>query len=155
MILGGIILALASLTAGEFMCQRYGRCVKDIISFRHLLVHIRSSIEIYKMPLPEIYSSFYDENFEKTGILSEIKNNGMSVFLTGQLPWFNSEIEDIKTIIRTLGQGSAEEGIGVLNLYIEKISEREKHETGELADKKKLSRTLSGLAGLSLIIMFI
>lgn len=152
----GIILILTiSAVIGFVLSSNLRTRLKNISSLRSFIEHISENIQLYKTPLDEIYSSYYDEYLEKTGFLKDLDSGLYSSAKNSGLLYGDEETKIIKTISDRLGYGTAEDMGKLCFSSIDKLRYLEDKLKKELPDKQKVYRTISILAGASIVIMFI
>jgi len=164
----GMIIVAVSCTAGGFLfSDRIKLRLNQIESFIRFFDYIIKYIDIYKYPVEKIFAGYSDEVLEKCGFLNKLAKNGRVNGLFSN-PWEISleecknegliffkdeEYAIIKGFGARLGSGRADEQLGHMNLYREKLSVLYNEERDKETNTSKMYKISGGLLGIFLCIL--
>ncbi|MBE6708706.1 MAG: hypothetical protein E7578_05645 [Ruminococcaceae bacterium] len=153
--IGIIIILTLSVLVGFILSDNLRTRLKNITSLCSFVEYISENIRLYKTPLDEIFTSFSNEYLEKTGFIKGLETGLYNSAKNAGLLYGDEESIIIKTVSDKLGYGTVDEMDKLCSSAINKLKNLEDKLKKELPDKQKVYRTISVLAGASIVIMFI
>lgn len=154
----GLILAFISIVAlGYYFSYKTKEEVKQTKEILVFLKYIKTQVELFNMPLIDIYNSFHTHNSNVTSFINSIKFASWEETLENAN---NLYLSDKSTVLLKEFYLSAEstdrnEVLKKFEYYISLFENEYKEIEAEAPQKAKLYITLSLYAGLLLLIFFL
>ena len=144
------------LSAGSFAAYSTSRFEKRKLSvvdaWIDLILHIRSQIDCYLMPLDEILACTDRETL--TGCMCRTPHPELSMLLESSSPYFTQEAKRLLTaFVKEIGGSYREEQLRRCDYYVNALRHIRQKIAEELPSKTKVSITLSLCLAVSAVIL--
>ena len=154
--IGLAVLFFISVYIGQIISGTYKTSVKQIEAFIQFIKYIKSQVEYYGTPYPEIFSKYTNIPLEQCGFIQRLRNGDWNTALDDTVFGFDNNIKEILyNFGRDLGKKMRDDEINNCDYTIEQLRIHYNTLKSDLPKKNKLCTSLSLMAGLSMIIILI
>lgn len=155
-LIGLAVLFITSICIGQTMIFTYKTSVKQIESFIQFIKYIKSQVEYYNMPYPDIFDKYSNPTLEKCGFINTLRTSGWKIAIDNSIFYFNSNIKELLSNFgNELGKSMKQDQIINCTYTIEQLEIQYQNAKSELPKRTKLYNSLSLMAGISIIIILI
>ena len=147
-LIGCIFITIASIYASHIYEKSLKKAIKNTSDLYSLIVHIKSQIEYFAMPISEIFSDYATENEAIIDILKRKENADLS-FLS------NHAKDTTYSLLSELGKGFKKEQIALCEFSASILNDYKEQLGSELAKKTKICRSLCLFIGACTIILLV
>lgn len=154
-IVGALIVIIASVGVGYVMSDSLGTRLRSVEALARFVDHISVNIDMYKTPLCEIYDSFDDKYLASRGFTACLDRGIYAAAESAGLLRGDEEAELIKVFGEKIGGGGADDMVKLCSYTSSRLMSIADKLRKELPEKQKVYRTISVLAGISVVIMLV
>lgn len=152
--IGLAVLFLSAVYIGQITAGIYKSAIRQIESFILFIKYIKSQIEYYNTPYPEIYNKFTNDTLEKCGFINRIRAGDWRSAISGTSFNFDDNTKELLLNFgNEIGKSHKDDQINNCKYIIEQLEIHYITYKSELPKKIKLCTSLSMMAGLSIVII--
>lgn len=145
-VIGTVLICSSVLGFGFYYVSSYTNekeCLTELLS---LIKRIKTRIECFKQPLPDIYADFSSPTLDRIGFSSTLKESSLDFALNKHrksLQIRNSIFTALNEFSTSLGKSYSNEQLDLCRSYISRLENELSEIEKELNTKTKLGLTLS------------
>ena len=154
-VIGSVIIAWCGIESAKRLNREIQRDIRIVDAYLSLLRYIRTQIDLYALPIGEIF-----KKCDKTMLFScgwkseELPKDFRELFLCGNIRDKMTK-EIISEFCADFGRNYREEELKRCEVYIESLEIQRGRLASEIPNRKKLNITLCVSVSLALIILFV
>lgn len=154
--IGLAILFICSIYIGQTAASTYKKAVKQIEAFIQFLKYIKSQIEYYNTPYPDIFEKYTNNILEQNNFIYKLRSSDWKTALDETTFSFDNNVKELLyNFGNEIGRSMKEEQTSNCSYTIEQLEIHYNNFKSDLPKKIKLCTSLSVMAGLSIVIILI
>ena len=152
---GAALIIIASIGIGLAMSDSLRNRLRSVEALAGFVDYVSINIQLYRTPLEDIYKSFDDKYLAEKEFIQKLDSGVYSAARNSGLLRGDEEDDIIRAFSEKIGRGSADDMVKLCSYTCVRLRNIEEKLRRELPDKQRVYRTISALAGASVVIMLI